>query len=141
MGEAFYTFLVELFTNGANANHEPDRIVSSGLSNLGMFFAFTWMAGSMIWFTTKSVIMRRTPMVYFAAAFLMLCGLALLGHALVFPTPLQLFLEFSGTVVSIFAAFHLWQRRHFMVSVIYQFKYVVGLLKTLEKLEEVEQER
>jgi hypothetical protein len=141
MGEAFYAFLVELFMNGSNYNMGEERVVSSGLSNLGISLACLWISATLLWFTAKSVLMRRSLIVYLFAGFMTLSGISHMGHVFGFPNALHLAVEFTGTIVSLFTAFFLWQRRHFILGVIYQFKYVIGLLKTLEKLEEVEHEK
>lgn len=140
MGETFYSFLVMLFTNASNAHLGPDRIVSMGLSSVGIFVAYLWLTASLLWLTSRSVLMRRTTLVYFFAAIFMLCGFNHLSMVIAFPGWLQLALDFATATTALTTAFLMWQRRHFILSAIYQFKYVIGLLKTIERLDEVEKE-
>lgn len=138
MGETFYLFLVDLFTTASNSHLGPDRIVSSALSNLGMFVACLWLVGSLVWLTSKSVLMRRTTPVYFFMALFALCGIGHLAMVFYPPTWLQLAIDFLSATVSVLTAFIMWQRRHNVLSAIYQFKYIIGLLKTIEKLDDAE---
>ncbi len=136
MGEAFYDYLFLFFSSGHNQHVAPDRIVSSALSNIGMFVAYMWLTGTLLWFTRKSVLISRTPLVYLFAAFIGLCGVSHLGHVLRFPDWLQLVVEFLATIVSLYTAYITFRQRHFILSVVFQFKYVIGLIKTFEKIDE-----
>ena len=138
MGEAFYAFLVEVFTNKHNMHGPTDAIVSSGLSNLGMFVACLSLTCTLLWFTLHSVLIKRTVMVYLFAAFIGLGGVSQFGHVVIFPLWLQLSVDLLATTVSLYTAFLMWKQRHFILSVVYQFKYVIGLLKSLDALDETD---
>lgn len=136
MGQTFYELLVSLLTNDTNRHLSPDLIVSNGLLHIGLFIAYIWLAGTLLWFTRKSVLIARTSTVYLFAAFVGLSGLAQLLQVVYSPDWLVMTVHFLAAGVSLFTAFVMWQRRHFILSIVYQFKYVIGLLKTLERLDE-----
>lgn len=133
MGAAIYNFLVYLFTNAGMAQMNTDRIVSAGMFNFGMFLANVSMALTLVWFTYKSILMRRTPLVFLLAGSIFLCGVGHLGHVLPFPDSFAQIIEIAGAGLSLFTAWVLFQRRHFILSAIYQFKYIVGLLNTIDR--------
>jgi hypothetical protein len=138
MGDAFYAFLVHIFTNTFNAHLGPQRIVSHALSDLAIAFSYFWIVGVMGFIATKSVLFRRTTLMYVFALFFALCGASHLAHLFYLPLPIDLALDFVSAATATLTATFMFQRRHFILSAIYQFKYVVGLLKTLEKLDEVD---
>lgn len=133
MGQAVYNFLVYLFTHAGMTQMNNDRIVSAGLFNFGMFIANVSMALTLVWFTYKSILMRRTPLVFLFAGSIFLCGVGHLGHVLPFPDWFAQMVEIAGAGLSLFTAWVLFQHRHFILSAIYQFKYIVGLLNSLDK--------
>lgn len=140
MGETLYDLILTYFmAMPHNAHLEPQRIVSGALSDMSMVASYFALTATLLWFTTKSVLMRRTPMLYMFAAFIFLCGMGHLGHLIGgYPMWFQLTLDFLSGTVSLATAYVLFQKRHFVLSIVYQFKYVVGLLKTLERLDEVD---
>lgn len=138
MGETFYDLVLHFFTFSHNSHEEPQRIVSGAIVNLSMAFAYFTITGTIVWLTRKSMLLRRTPMVHMFALFILLGGLGHLGDLFGFQLAIQLTLDFVMGVVSVLTAIALFQKRHFILSVIYQFKYVVGLLKTLENIDDGE---
>jgi hypothetical protein len=140
MGETLYDFILSYFSTLPHAvGLQPQQVVSAALSHMSMVVAYFSITATLLWFTTKSVLMRRTPIIYMFAAFIFLCGMGHFGHLIgEYPIWFQLPLDFLSGIVSLVTAFVLFQKRHFILSIVYQFKYVVGLLKTLEKLDEVD---
>lgn len=117
---------------------ERERRISAFLSDTGMVFAYFWITASFLWLTTKSVLLRRTALLYLIAASIFFCGMAHLGRVIGYPFYFQLALDFIGTSTSIVTAIVAHRQRHCILSVVYQFKYVIGLLKNMEKIDEVE---
>jgi hypothetical protein len=138
MGEAFYYFLLELFSASHNQHLSPHGIVSGALANIGLALAYFWAAATLYWFTCKSILMKHSMVIYLVAS---LCILGGVYHvAALFPVSevLQLALDFLRTIAALVTACYIWANRHLALSLIYQFKYVIGLLKTLDKLDEVD---
>lgn len=117
---------------------EPERRISAFLSNTGMTVAYGWITFSLLWLTTKSVLLKRTPLLYLLAASIFLCGIAHLGKVIGYPLYFQLAMDFLGTTVSIVTAIVAHRQRHCILCLVYQFKYAIGLMRNLEKIEEVD---
>lgn len=126
-------------TLSPNHGEESERAVSGVLANAGMMVAYLWLALSLLWLTTKSMLLKRTPVLYLFSGLLILCGLSHLAVLVGgFPLYAQLALDFVTTTTALFAALLVWQKRSFIVGLVYQFKYVVGLVRNLERLDQTE---
>lgn len=124
-----------------HSDMEPERHISSFLSNAGMIVAYTWIAISFLWLTTKSVLIKRTPFIYLLAASIFLCGMTHLGRIFNYPLQLQLSIDFIATMVSLTTAIVVHRQRHCLLSLVFQFKYLVGLFRNLERIDEVDTKR
>lgn len=135
MGDTFYSVLVSLFVNDANRHLGESAVVLSSLCDLAVAIACMVITGVLIWFTRKSVLIRSTRFIYMAMVVLFLSGLERITQVFFAPGIINMALDGLSTVTAIAAAVMMFQQRHTVIAMVYQFKYVVGLLRSIDKLE------
>lgn len=135
MGDAFYSVLVHWFVNDANRHLGESAVVLSSLCDLAVAIACFVITGVLVWFTRKSILIRSTRFIYMAMMVLTLSGLERLTHIFYAPSIVEMTLDGLSTVTAIAAAAMMFQQRHTVIAMVYQFKYVVGLLRSIDKLE------
>lgn len=127
-------FVSEYF--GLTSQPEAERKLSSSLSDMGIVVSYVAISLTLLWLTTRSVLLRHAPLIYVFASAIGLCGLGHLGRLVRYPAYFQLSIDFLSATVSITAAIMFVRGRHRILSAIYQFKYALGMLRNLEKIDE-----
>ncbi len=74
---------------------------------------------------------------YVMTAFLMVNGSAHILDLLNVPLWAHLISQFSVVFMAILTALVLWMQKHYLLRVIYQFKYTIGLLKSIDIIDQV----
>lgn len=133
MGDQIYNFLIYLLSYSDRS--EEQRMVSAAITDIMLIISFLWIAGVIIWLNFRSVLVRNTPIFRLFAILLIACAFRHAGDLFAFPLILQITVDFLTSIIALATAFIFFQRRHIVLGVVFQFKYVVGLLKTLDKLE------
>lgn len=136
MGDTFYNLLIALLVNDTNRYLGDGPAVISALCNLVVATASFVAAGVLVWFTRKSVLMRSTKFVYVAMGVLILTGAERLTHVLHVPQPVEMAFDIVTMVAALGAAILMVRKRHAFISMVYQFKYVVGLLRSIDRMED-----
>lgn len=136
MGDTFYSALVNWFVNDGNRHLGENAVVLSSLCDLAVAIACLVITGVLVWFTRKSVLIRSTRFIYVAMVVLVLSAFERLAHVLNAPAVIQMTLDGVSLVAALGAAWFMFQQRHTVIAMVYQFKYVVGLLRSIDKLEQ-----
>lgn len=136
MGQTIYDLLLQIFTNAHNMHDEPQRIVSGAISYLSIALSYFAIGGVIIWLGCKSILIRGSVM-YGLGTLMFVSGIftaaQLFGEI---PIGVRLVLDFISGALATGVAILFYQRRHFILSMVFQFKYVVGLLRNMEQIEE-----
>lgn len=135
MGDTFYSFLVQLFVNDANRHLGENAVVLSSLSDLVVAVSCVIITGVLVWFTRKSVLIRSTNFIYVAMTVLVLAALERFAGLLSAPDIAMVF-DALSMVAALAAAVMMVRQRHTVIAMVYQFKYVVGLLRSLDRMED-----
>jgi hypothetical protein len=106
------------------------------LSSVAMATAHLVIAGVLILLTTKSVLVRRSILVYALMGLTVSSGLDRLFQVFDVPMWAHMAVNFTATTMAVVSAFVFWRQRHAMLRVIYQFRYTIGLLKNLDLIDE-----
>jgi hypothetical protein len=132
MGDTFYNLLVTSFVNDTNRHLGESVVVIAALSDILVAAACAVIAGVLVWFTRKSVLIRSTSFIYVAMAVLVCACGERLAEAFGAPAPLQMFFDLATTTGALAAACMMFRQRHGVIAMVYQFKYVVGLLRSVD---------